>query len=427
MKLLINTRIIDPQNNIDEVGGILIDENGKIKAVGKKVTKENAPKDCKIIDCKGNISIPGVVDMRVFVGEPGFEYKENFRTLSEAALSGGVTSVVTMPNTMPVIDNGSILDFTKRRAKDKSQIKIYPLATLTKNLEGNEMSEFGLLGIIGAIGFTDGIKCVQNNRVMDKIFNYSKNLNSLIIQFPQDNELSADGAINEGDISTRLGLKGIPDIAEKIIIERDLSLLELYKNRYHISTISSKTSLPVIETYKKKGLEFTTGVSINNLSLNENDIGDFRTFLKLSPPLRTENDRLALIDAIKNGLIDVIVSDHKPEDEESKRLPFQQAATGASGIETLLSLTLELYHNQSCELKTLIKTLTCNPAKILNINAGNLSIGADADIAVVNLDKPWVIEKEKIKSKSKNTAIEKRKMQGKVEKTFINGNLVFEA
>ncbi len=426
-KCLVNSRIIDPKNNIDEVGGILIDSKGKIKAIGKKVTKDSVSKETEVIDCKNKISIPGIVDMRVFVGEPGYEYKENFRTLSEAALSGGVTSVATMPNTSPVIDNVSILDFVKRRAKDKSTIKINPFATLTKGLEGKEMSEFGLLQIVGAVGFTDGIKCVQSNRVMDKIFNYSKSLDTLIVQFTQDNELSLDGSVNEGIISTRLGLKGIPDIAEKIIVERDLSLLEKYKNRYHISTLSSKTSIPVIENYKKKGLKFTAGVSINNLSLNENDIGDFRTFLKLSPPLKKEEDRLSLIEAINNEIIDVIVSDHKPEDEESKRLPFQQSTTGASGVETLLSLALELHHNKKVKLNTIIKALTTNPADILKIDAGHLSVGSSADITVFDIEKPWVLKKENIKSKSKNTAIEGRRMQGKVEKTFVDGVLLFNS
>jgi len=426
-KCLVNSRIIDPKNNIDEVGGILIDSKGKIKAIGKKVTKDSVSKETEVIDCKNKISIPGIVDMRVFVGEPGYEYKENFRTLSEAALSGGVTSVATMPNTSPVIDNVSILDFVKRRAKDKSTIKINPFATLTKGLEGKEMSEFGLLQIVGAVGFTDGIKCVQSNRVMDKIFNYSKSLDTLIVQFTQDNELSLDGSVNEGIVSTRLGLKGIPDIAEKIIVERDLSLLEKYKNRYHISTLSSKTSIPVIENYKKKGLKFTAGVSINNLSLNENDIGDFRTFLKLTPPLKQEDDRLSLIEAVNNEIIDVIVSDHKPEDEESKRLPFQQATTGASGVETLLSLALELHHNKKVKLNTIIKALTINPADILKIDAGHLSVGSSADITIFDIEKPWVLKKENIRSKSKNTAIENRRMQGKVEKTFVDGVLLFSS
>jgi len=426
-KCLVNSRIIDPKNNIDEVGGILIDAKGKIKAIGKKVTKDSVSKETEVIDCKNKISIPGIVDMRVFVGEPGYEYKENFRTLSEAALSGGVTSVATMPNTSPVIDNVSILDFVKRRAKDKSTIKINPFATLTKGLEGKEMSEFGLLQIVGAVGFTDGIKCVQSNRVMDKIFNYSKSLDTLIVQFTQDNELSLDGSVNEGIVSTRLGLKGIPDIAEKIIVERDLSLLEKYKNRYHISTLSSKTSIPVIENYKKKGLKFTAGVSINNLSLNENDIGDFRTFLKLTPPLKQEDDRLSLIEAVNNEIIDVIVSDHKPEDEESKRLPFQQATTGASGVETLLSLALELHHNKKVKLNTIIKALTINPADILKIDAGHLSVGSSADITIFDIEKPWVLKKENIRSKSKNTAIENRRMQGKVEKTFVDGVLLFSS
>ena len=422
---IINTRIVDPRNNIDEIGGVLINEEGRIQAVGSKVTKDNAS-DAIVYDCKNKITIPGIVDMRVFVGEPGFEYKENFRTLSQAALSGGVTAVATMPNTNPVIDNVSTLDFVKRRSRDKSAIKIFPLATLTKNAEGKDMTEFGLLKLRGAWGFTDGLNCVQSNKVMDRIFNYGKNKDILIIQFAQDNELSENGVVNDSLLATKLGLKSIPAIAEQLIIERDLRLLEQYQTKYHIALISSKKSLEIIKDAKAKGLKFTVGVSINNLSLNDNDIGDFRTFLKLSPPLRSEEDRLALIQGVKDGLIDVIVSDHKPEDEESKRLTFQQAATGASGIETLLPLALELVHNGSCNLNSLIENLTSNPAKILGIRNGTLSIGSEADIAIFDLEKPWVFKRENILSKSKNTAIENRKLQGKVEKTFINGKLVFE-
>ena len=419
-----NVRIIDPKNSLDEIGGILINEQGKIEAIGKKVSELNTS-DATIYNCPKKIAIPGIIDMRVFVGEPGFEYKENFRTLSQAAISGGVTAAITMPNTNPVVDNVSTLDFIKRRSRDKSIIKIFPLASLTKNTNGEDMTEFGLLKLRGAWGFTDGLHCVQNNKVMDKILNYAKNKDALIVQFPQDNELSKNGVIHEGFLSTKLGLKGIPDIAEQIIIERDLRLLEQYNGRYHISLLSSKKSLEIIKSARARGLKFTVGVSINNLSLNDNDIGDFRTFLKLSPPLRSEDDRIALIEAVEDGTIDVIVSDHKPEDEESKRLTFQQAATGASGIETLLALSLELVHNEKCTLNTIIKSLTSNPAEILGLRNGTLSVGSEADIAIFDLQKPWVLNKENIKSKSKNTAIEKRKLQGKVEKTFINGKLVF--
>ena len=422
---LLNARVIDTKNNIDEIGGILISEDGLIIASGKEVTAENVG-DAKVYDCTNKLVIPGIIDGRVFVGEPGFEYKENYRTLSQAALSGGVTSAVTMPNTNPIVDNVSTFDFIKRRARDKSLIKIYPLASLTRNIEGNEITEFGLLKISGARGFTDGTKCIQSNSVMDKIFNYGKNQDALIIQFPQDNELSNNAVVNEGLIATKLGLKGIPEYAEHIIIERDLRLLEQYNTKYHISQLSSGKSLEIIKKWKDKSLEFSCGVSINHLSLNENDIGEFKTFLKLSPPLRTERDRLDLIDGIKNSEIDIIVSDHKPEDEESKRLTFQKCATGASGIETFLSLALEQYHNGNIELNTIIKCMTENPAKVFGINAGSLEKGMPADIAVIDLDKPWVVKRDQLKSKSKNTAIEDKKLQGKVEKTFLNGKLVFE-
>jgi len=425
-KYLINARIIDPKNDLDEIGGLIIDSNGLIKAVGKKVANGNLPSKAEKIDLKKQVLIPGIVDMRVFVGEPGYEYKENFRTLSNAALSGGVTSVVSMPNTSPTIDNVSMVDFLKRRGRDKSKINIFPAAALTKNTDGKHMTEFGLLKRKGIIGFTDGIKTVQDPQVMLRIMSFASQSGSLIMQHAQDNILSDGGLINEGEISTRLGLKGIPFLAEKIIVERDLSLLEEYFCRYHISQISSEKTVSVIKKAKNDGKIFTTGVSINNLSLNENDIGDFRTFLKLSPPLRTENDRSSLVKALNDGIIDVIVSDHKPEDEESKRLTFSQAATGASGIETLLPLSLELFHNKAIKLKTLIAAITSNPAKILKINKGNLDKGSEADLCILDINKPWVVEKNKLKSKSKNTPIENRKLQGVVLKTFVKGELSYE-
>jgi dihydroorotase len=423
-KYFLNANIIDPFNSRNEIGGLIIGENGKIEAIGKKVNQNNIPVREKFIDLKNKYILPGIVDMRVFVGEPGYEYKENFKTLSKAALSGGVTSVVTMPNTDPTIDNVSIVDFLKRRGRDKAKINIFPSASLTKNIEGTNMTEFGLLQKKGIIAFTDGTKTIQNTRLMLRIMRSAYDLDSLIMQHAEDLELSKDGMVNDGIIATKLGLQGIPDIAEKIIIDRDLNLLENFNCRYHISQISSSKSLEAIKQKKDK-VKFTTGVSINNLSLNENDIGDFRTFLKLSPPLRTEEDRVSLVEGINKGLIDVIVSDHKPEDEEQKRLTFAQAATGASGVETLLPLALELFHNESAKLEKIIECLTSNPAKILKINKGNLSTDNDADFCIVDLYKPWVVKKDKLVSKSKNTCIEDKKLQGLVTNTFVKGEELF--
>ena len=425
-KLLINARIIDPSQTMDEKGSVIIDENGKIKSIGNNVKKTDASPSAEVVDLKNNILIPGIVDMKAFVGEPGYEYKENFRTLSHAALAGGVTSIVTMPNTKPIIDNVSMVDFIIRRGRDKASVNLFPSATLTREIEGKQMTEFGLLSAKGIIGFTDVIKTIQNTETMAKIMDYASDIGVLIMQHVEDYELSKNGCINEGEVSTRLGLEGISYIAEKIAIERDLSLLNEFPCRYHINQISSKESLDVIKRNKESGLEFSVGVSINNLSLNENDIGDFKTFLKVSPPLRLEEDRLALVQGVKSGLIDVIVSDHTPEDEEGKRLPFAQAATGAIGIETLLPLALEMHHNESLPLKKIIETLTVNPSNILKINKGTLKKGSDADICVFDLNTPWIIKADFLKSKSKNTAVEDRKVQGKVLMTFLNGDLAFK-
>ena len=424
-KIFINARIIDPSQKLDEKGSLILDQNGKVKAIGKNVKKSDADSSVEVIDIKGNVLIPGIVDMKAFVGEPGYEYKENFRTLSQAALAGGVTSIVTMPNTKPIIDNVSMVDFIIRRGRDKASVNLFPCASITKQTEGKLMTEFGLLSSRGIVGFSDVNKTIQNTELMARIMDYASDIGVLIMQHAEDYELSKNACINDGEIATRLGLEGVSSIAEKIIIERDLSLLSEYPCRYHINQISSKKSLEVIKKNKNNGKKFSVGVSINNLSLNENDIGEFKTFLKISPPLRMEEDRLSLVQGIKENLIDVIVSDHLPEDEESKRLPFAKAATGAIGIETLLPLALEMHHNESLPLIKIIETITINPSKILQINKGTLKKGSDGDICIFDLDTPWIINAEELKSKSKNTAIEKRKLQGRVLMTFLNGELVF--
>ena len=424
-KIFINARIIDPSQEMDEIGSLILNEKGKVKAIGKNIKQNYTDKNAEIIDVKENILVPGLVDMKAFVGEPGYEYKENFRTLSHAALAGGVTSIVTMPNTNPIIDNVSMVDFIIRRGRDKASVNLFPCASITKQTEGKLMTEFGLLSGRGIVGFSDVNKTVQNTELMARIMDYASDIGVLIMQHAEDYELSKNACINDGEIATRLGLEGVSSIAEKIIIERDLSLLSEYPCRYHINQISSQKSLDVIKKNKNNGKKFSVGVSINNLSLNENDIGEFKTFLKISPPLRLEEDRLSLVQGIKEGLIDVIVSDHLPEDEESKRLPFAQAATGAIGVETLLPLSLEMYHNESLPLNKIIETLTINPAKILKIKKGSLSIGSDGDICIFDLEAPWAVKAEELKSKSKNTAIEGRKLQGKVLMTFLNGKLVF--
>ena len=424
-KIFINARIIDPSQNMDEIGSLILNDKGKVKAIGKNVKKTDAGSGAELIDLKSNILTPGLVDMKAFVGEPGYEYKENFRTLSHAALAGGVTSIVTMPNTKPIIDNVSMVDFIIRRGRDKAKVNLFPCASITQQCEGKLMTEFGLLSGRGIIGFSDVNKTIQNTELMARIMNYASDIGVLIMQHAEDYELSKNACINDGEIATRLGLQGVSALAEKIIIERDLSLLSEYPCRYHINQISSKQSLDVIKKNKINGKQFSAGVSINNLALNENDIGDFKTFLKLSPPLRLEEDRLALVQGVKDGLIDVIVSDHLPEDEESKRLPFAQAATGAIGVETLLPLSLEMYHNESLPLNKIIETLTINPAKILKIKKGSLAKGSDGDICVFDLEAPWKVNAENLKSKSKNTAIEGRNLQGKVLMTYLNGELVY--
>ncbi|MEM7621435.1 MAG: dihydroorotase [Pseudomonadota bacterium] len=420
---LINARLVDPASGYDEPGGMVImDET--IADFGPHL-RRNSPDDAHIIDCGGNMVCPGLIDMQVYTGEPGSEHRETLASASQAAAAGGVTTIVCMPNTDPVIDDVALVDFIQRRARDTAIVRVATMAALSKNLGNEEMSEIGLLKEAGAVAFTNGKKSLTNAQVMRRALLYAKDFDALIVHHTEDEHLSADGVMNEGEVSSRLGLPGIPNEAETIMLERDIRLVALTNCRYHAAQISCADSLSIIKHAKKRNLPVTCGVSINHLTLNENDIGSYRTFFKLRPPLRVEEDRIALVQGLRDGHIDIITSNHDPQDVDMKRHPFAEAADGVIGLETLLPAALRLHHNANIELSSVLKPMTSNPAKILGLPTGRLAKGAPADLILVDLDVPWVIDPDGLRSESKNTPFDKSRLQGRVLQTFVAGRNVY--
>ncbi len=420
--LLNNARLVDPASGREERGGVLV-QDGVIKDVGSHVA---VAADAEVVDCGGQVLAPGLIDMRAFIGEPGAAHRETLKSAGEAAAAGGVTTIVSMPDTNPVLDDPAIIDFVLRRARDNCIVNIRPAAALTKGLKGEEMAEIGLLREAGAVAFTDGARSVTNAQVMRRALTYARDFDALILHHVEDPDLVAQGVMNEGEFAARLGLPGIPREAETVMLERDMRLVRLTGGRYHAAMISCGDSAEIVAAAKARGLPVTCGVSINNLALNENDIGDYRTFLKLSPPLRHEDDRQAMIEALNDGTLDVIVSDHNPQDVETKRLPFAEAENGAVGLETLLSASLRLVHSGQVSLPRLLRALSTRPAEILGFPGGRLQRGALADLIVFDPDAPYVLDKRQLRSLSKNTPFDEARLEGQVTITMVAGRIVFD-
>lgn len=421
--VFINARLIDPASNRDEPGGLLV-KDGLIADLGSHL-RRNAPEGATVIDCNGHVLAPGLIDAQVFTGEPGYEHRETLKTASHAAAAGGVTTIVVMPDTNPVIDQVALVDFIQRRARDNALVHVHTMAAMTKGLQGEEMTEIGLLKRAGAIAFSNGKASVVNTRVMRNVLSYSKDFNALVVHHTEDPYLST-GAMNSGEVAARLGLSGSSKIAETIILERDVRLVEMTGGRYHAATISCQESLDVIKNAKAKKLPVSCGVSINHLTLNENDIGPYRTFFKVRPPLRREEDRVAMVQGVANGDIDIIVSSHDPQDADTKRRPFSEAADGAVGLETLLSAALRLVHSGDITLSAMLKALTINPARLLGLHSGRLAKGSIADLVLFDPGEPWVVNKDLLRSRSKNTPFDEAKMQGRVLRTMVAGQTVYE-
>lgn len=418
-----NAHLIDPQNGTVDQGNILIKE-GVIAARGAIVSAPG--KETRIIDCAGKYLAPGIIDIGVKVCEPGERHKESFKSAGLAAAAGGITTIVTRPDTVPAIDTPETLEFIRRRAMDASIVNVLPMAALTKGREGREMTEIGFLQDAGAVGFTDCDRVVRDVKVLTRALSYARSLGAWVMGHPQDPYLSEGAAVTSGKFATLRGLPGVSPLAERMGVDRDISLIEMTGASYHFDQITTARAVPALARAKSNGLNITAGTSIHHLTLNEFDVAEYRTFFKLKPPLRSEDDRLVIIDALKDGIIDIISSMHTPQDEESKRLPFEEAASGAVGLETLLPAALRLYHGGLLDLPSLFRAMSLNPAKRLGLPAGRLEVGAPADLVLFDPDAPFVLNRFGLLSKSKNTPFDEARMQGKVLRTFVNGNEIYQ-
>lgn len=420
--LLANARLIDPEALTDAPGSLLI-EGDTIAALGDLA----APKGARVIDCGGLCLAPGIVDLGVKVGEPGERHKESFRSAGRAAAAGGVTTMIVRPDTLPAIDTPEMLEFVTRRAAEAAPVRIRHMAALTKGREGREMTEIGFLMDAGAVAFTDCDRVVTDTKVLSRALTYARSLGALVVGHPQEPGLSAGAAATSGKFASLRGLPAVSAMAERIGLDRDIGLIELTGARCHFDQITTARALPALERAKANGLDVTAGTSIHHLTLNEFDVGDYRTFFKVKPPLRSEDDRLATVEAVASGLIDIIASMHTPQDEESKRLPYEDAASGAVALETFLPAAMRLYHAGNLTLPQLFRAMALNPARRLGLPQGRLSPGSPADLVLFDPDAPFVLDRFALRSKSKNTPFDGARMEGRVTMTFVAGHPVFVA
>ncbi|MFT5487047.1 MAG: dihydroorotase [Paracoccaceae bacterium] len=423
LRAYVNARLLDPASGLDQTGTVLIDGN-KIIDIGPHLFPNGPPANVQVIDCKGYCLAPGLIDMRVHLPEPGGEHKESFETASAAAAAGGVTSLICLPDTDPAIDNISVIEFIARRARETNVVKIYAYGAITRGLEGTELTEFGILSEAGALAFTDATRGISDTLVMRRALSYAATFDLLIVQHPEEPKLARNGQMTEGEMSTRLGLAGIPAIAEVMMLERDLRLVELTGARYHAAHVTTAAAIDVIRAAKVRGLPVTCDTAPHYFTLTDAATAEYRTFAKVSPPLRCEEDRLAVIEGLRDGTIDVIASDHRPQDQDSKRLPFVQAEPGIVGLETLLPLTLALHRDADISLLDLMRRLTSAPGDLLRMKEGRLAPGLPADMVIFDPDHDWTVEATELKSRSKNTPFDQMPVQGKAMCTIVGGRHV---